>query len=182
MVAGIIAVSIILVALLLWLCFKSKSTKETLTKEKSLYDRLGGVYAIAAVIDHFSNALINNPVVGKNSPNPMLRDWSRNQLDRLPGLKFMRTLWVSDITGGPFKFVSTKPGKCPLSLENVHKNLKISPEEFDAVAQELSRSMDHFSVPKKEQQEVLSAFNAHKGEVTQGYFLNKGKEHAQITC
>lgn len=44
----------------------------------SLYDRLGGVFAIAAVVDHFSDALINNPVVGKASKNPQLADWSKN--------------------------------------------------------------------------------------------------------
>ena len=69
--------------------------------EKSLYERLGGVYAIAAVVDHFSDAIVQNPMVGKNSKNPALRKWHRNNLDRLPGLKFMRTLWVCEVTGGP---------------------------------------------------------------------------------
>ena len=62
--------------------------------EKSLYNRLGGVYAIAAVVDHFSDALINNPIVGKHSKNPALAEWHSKQLARLPGLKFMRTLWL----------------------------------------------------------------------------------------
>src|SRR4030095_6337903 len=60
--------------------------------------------------------------------------------DRLPGLKFMRTLWVCEITGGPFKFSPTKPGKTYLGLEEAHRNFKISPEEFDEVAAELGRS------------------------------------------
>jgi len=38
--------------------------------EKSLYERLGGVFAIAAVVDHFSDAIVQNPIVGKNSKNP----------------------------------------------------------------------------------------------------------------
>jgi hemoglobin len=42
-------------------------------KEKSLYERLGGVFAIAAVVDHFSDALVKNPVVGQKSKNPQLR-------------------------------------------------------------------------------------------------------------
>ena len=37
--------------------------------EKSLYERLGGVFAISAVVDHFSDALVKNPIVGKNSKN-----------------------------------------------------------------------------------------------------------------
>ena len=40
----------------------------------SLYDRLGGVFAIAAVVDYFSDALIKNPIVGQQSQNPRLRD------------------------------------------------------------------------------------------------------------
>jgi hemoglobin len=35
--------------------------------EKSLYERLGGVFAIAAVVDHFSDAVVQNPIVGKTS-------------------------------------------------------------------------------------------------------------------
>ena len=43
--------------------------------EKSLYDRLGGVFAIAAVVDHFSDAVVKNPVVGQKSKNRQLREW-----------------------------------------------------------------------------------------------------------
>ena len=47
-------------------------------QEKSLYDRLGGAFAIAAVVNHFSDALIENPIVGRQSQNPQLRDWHSN--------------------------------------------------------------------------------------------------------
>ena len=137
--------------------------------EASLYERLGGVFAIAAVVDHFSDALIENPAVGRDSPNPQLRDWSRNSLDRLPGLKFMRTLWVCDVSGGPLKFDATRPGSTPLGLEEAHRPLRISPAEFDEVAAELGRTLDHFKVPEREKGEVLAAFAAHKGEVNAGY-------------
>ncbi|HZD61085.1 MAG TPA: group 1 truncated hemoglobin [Anaerolineae bacterium] len=136
---------------------------------KTLYDRLGGVFAIAAVVNDFSDNILENPLVGKESPNPALRDWSNNQLDRLPGLKFMRTLWVCDVAGGPQKFVATRPGHTPLGLENAHRKFRISPEEFDAVAGELARSLDRFGVPEREKNEVLSAFAAHKDEVTEGF-------------
>jgi hemoglobin len=134
----------------------------------SLYDRLGGVFAIAAVVDHFSDALIDNPIVGQGSDNPELRDWHTNSLDRLPGLKFMRTLWVCNVAGGPFTFAATKPGSTPLGLEEAHRELHISPDEFDEVAAELARTLDHFDVPAPEKDEVLGAFAAHKGEVTAG--------------
>ncbi|MDP9813136.1 hemoglobin [Rhizobium tibeticum] len=134
--------------------------------EKSLYERLGGVFAIAAVVDHFSDAVVKNPVVGRESKNPQLREWHTKNLGRLPGLKFMRTLWVCDITGGPFQFTATKPGTTPLGLEEAHKDLRISPVEFDEVAAELARSLDFFKVPEREKSEVLAAFAAHKDEVT----------------
>ena len=66
-----------------------ETTKET-TSEKSLYERLGGVFAIAAVVDHFSDAVVKNPVVGQKSKNPQLREWHTKNLKRLPGLKFLR--------------------------------------------------------------------------------------------
>jgi hemoglobin len=136
--------------------------------EPSLYERLGGVFAIAAVIDHFSDAVIANPAVGRGSNNQALDDWSTNSLDRLSGLKFMRTLWVCNVAGGPFTFAATKPGSTRLGLEEAHRDLRITPEEFDEVAAELGRSLDHFGVPAREKGEVLEAFAAHKGEVTEG--------------
>jgi hypothetical protein len=84
--------------------------------EKSLYERLGGVFAIAAVVDHFSDAVVKNPIVGQKSKNPQLREWHTKNLKRLPGLKFMRTLWVCNVSGGPFQFTATRPGKTPLAL------------------------------------------------------------------
>jgi hemoglobin len=137
--------------------------------EKSLYDRLGGVFAIAAVVDHFSDAVVKNPIVGQESKNPQLREWHTKNLGRLPGLKFMRTLWVCNVSGGPFQFTATKPGTTPLGLEEAHRDLRISPEEFDEVAAELGRTLDFFKVPKPEKAEVLAAFAAHKDEVTAGY-------------
>jgi hemoglobin len=137
--------------------------------ESSLYDRLGGAFAAAAVVDHFSDAVVRNPIVGQTSENPVLREWHTNNLGRLPGLKFMRTLWVCDISGGPQRYAATEPGSTPLGLEEAHRDLKISPDEFDEVAAELSRTLDSFSVPEQEKGEVLAAFAAHKGEVTEGY-------------
>jgi hemoglobin len=137
--------------------------------EKSLYERLGGVFAIAAVVDHFSDAVVKNPIVGQESKNPHLREWHTKNLGRLPGLKFMRTLWVCNVSGGPYQFTATKPGAPPLGLEEAHRDLRISPSEFDEVAAELGRTLDFVKVPKAEKGEVLAAFAAHKDEVTAGY-------------
>jgi hemoglobin len=62
----------------------SAQAKQT-TPEKSLYERLGGVFAIAAVVDHFSDAVVKNPIVGQKSKNPQLRKWHTKNLGRLPG-------------------------------------------------------------------------------------------------
>ena len=137
--------------------------------EKSLYERLGGVFAIAAVVDHFSDAVVKNPIVGQKSKNPQLAEWHTKNLGRLPGLKFMRTLWVCNVSGGPYKYTPTNPGTTPLGLEEAHRDLRISPAEFDEVAAELGRTLDFAKVPKREKAEVLAAFAAHKDEVTAGY-------------
>ena len=137
--------------------------------ESSLYERLGGVFAIAAVVDHFSDAVVANPKVGKLSENPALREWSAEKPERLPGLKWMRTLWVCNVAGGPFEYIPVHPGSTVLGLEEAHRELRISPEEFDEVAAELGRTLDFVGVPEREKSEVLGAFAAHKGEVTEGY-------------
>jgi hemoglobin len=137
--------------------------------EASLYERLGGAFAIAAVVDHFSDAVVKNPIVGQESENPALKEWHTNNLGRLPGLKFMRTLWVCNVAGGPFEYTATKPGSTPVGLEIAHRDLKISPAQFDEVAAELGRTLAVFKVPAQETGEVLAAFAAHKGEVTDGY-------------
>jgi hemoglobin len=136
--------------------------------ESTLYERLGGVFAIAAVVDHFSEAIVQNPIVGQKSENPRLREWHTNNLGRLPGLKFMRTLWVCNVAGGPQHYAATRPGSTSLGLEEAHRDLKISSEEFDEVAAELGRTLDFFEVPEREKDEVLAAFAAHKGEVIEG--------------
>ena len=69
----------------------------------------------------------------------------------------------------PFQFSATRPGQTHLGLENAHRDLQISPDEFDAVARVLTRSLDHFAVPAREKSEVLGAFAAHKNEVTAGW-------------
>ena len=150
--------------------------------EKTLYERLGGVFAIAAVVDHFSDAVVQNPSVGKTSKNEALRQWHTKSLGRLPGLKFMRTLWVCNVAGGPFPYTPTKAGKTKLGLEEAHRDLRISPDEFDEVAAELGRTLDFVKVPQREKVEVLAAFAAHKNEVTQGYMATVASKQAMPTA
>ncbi len=132
-----------------------------MAEEKSLYERLGGIYPITLVVDRFSDEVVDNPKVGKGSPNEALDDWSTNHLDRLPGLKYMRSLWVANVSGGPFEYT----GK---DLGTAHARFHIKPEEFDEVASELRRALEHYGVPEREKEEAMAAFISHKDEVTGG--------------
>lgn len=129
--------------------------------EQSLYERLGGVYAIAAVVDRFSDQILENPMIVNS--NPELKQWhTEDYKTRLPGLKFNRTLWVCAVSGGPYQYTAK-------DLDEAHRRLHISPEVFDEVSAELSRALDFFKVPEREKQEALTAFNAQKADVTAGY-------------
>lgn len=80
--------------------------------EPSLYERLGGIFAIAAVVDRFSDEIIKNP---KLNENPALKAWNENEAaTRLPGLKFGRTQWVAALAGGPYEYTG-------LPLEEAHQ-------------------------------------------------------------
>ncbi len=128
--------------------------------DQSLYERLGGVYAIAAVVDRFSDQLLKNQKIV--NANPQLKEWHTEKYKvRLPGLKFNRTLWVCAVSGGPYQYTAK-------NLHDAHFNLHISPGVFDEVSAELGRTLDYFNVPKREKEEVLAAFNAQKPDVTAG--------------
>ena len=141
-------------------------------QKRSLYDRLGGAYPIALVVNKFSDSLITNRIVGAGSDNPDLDHWhSEEYLTRLPGLKFMRTLWLCSLSGGPFVY----SGK---SLKDAHFHLHIKPFEFDAVAEALSNALDYYNVPMREHDEVMAAFVAQKSDVTAG--SRKGLEERTL--
>ncbi len=125
----------------------------TATTEPTLYERIGGFNAIALVVDRFSDAIVVNPTINQN---PALREY--NESGPLPGLKFMRTLWVCAAAGGPFQYT----GK---DMHNAHAHLHVTSEEFDEVGTEIARALDHYGVPEREKQEVLGAITARKNEV-----------------
>jgi hemoglobin len=129
--------------------------------EPSLYERLGGAYAISAVVDYFSDQLVERRTIAEQNPN--IKDWNENRAaSRLPGLKFLRTLWLCAIAGGPFEYNG-------LPLDDAHFDFHISSSDFDQVAALLADALDHFDVPPREKEEVLGAFEAHKPQVTAGF-------------
>jgi hemoglobin len=120
-------------------------------EQQSLYERLGCVNAIAMVVD--SDAIVGNPNLQRN---PALREW--NESGQLAGLKFMRTLWLCQEAGGPFRYTGKELGAA-------HKDLHITSDEFDEVGAEIASALDHFNVPEREKQEVLATIVARKDEV-----------------
>ena len=124
--------------------------------EPSLYERLGGYFAIAAVVDRFSDEIITNP---KLNENPALKAWNETEAEfRLPGLKFGRTQWVAALAGGPFEYTG-------LPLEEAHKDLHLTAEEFAEVGAEIVRALDYFQVPEREKQELVTAYNTSMQDV-----------------
>ena len=123
---------------------------------ETLYERLGGVNAIAMVVDRFSDEIVKN---AKLNVNPALKEW--NKTNQLACLKFMRTLWLCKAAGGPFEYT----GK---DMAEAHTDLHIKSEEFDEVGAEIAKALDHFKVPEREKQEVLAAIGARKAEVVSG--------------
>ena len=86
------------------------------------------MFAIAAVVDHFSDQLVEKHIIEKNVP---IKEWNAKKAGyRLPGLKFLRTLWVCAIAGGPFQYTG-KP------LGDAHFDFQLSSSEFDEVSKAL---------------------------------------------
>ena len=118
-------------------------------EEPSLYDRLGGIFAISAVVNRFSDEIITNP---KLNENPALKAWNETEAAvRLPGLKFMRTLWIASLAGGPFKYTG-------LPLDEAHQDFHLTDEEFKEVGAEIVRALDYYKVPEREKQELVAAY------------------------
>ncbi|MEW6212187.1 MAG: group 1 truncated hemoglobin, partial [Acidobacteriota bacterium] len=98
-------------------------------KEKSLYERLGGVYAIATVVDDFIERLLVNEVLNSN---PQIRE----ARDRVPkaGLKFQVTALVCQATGGPQVYTGR-------SMKEAHQHLRITEREWKALGDEFKKSL-----------------------------------------
>jgi hemoglobin len=128
--------------------------------EPTLYERIGGIFAIAAVADRFSERVLKNPKIV--DANPELHEWhTKTYHTRLPGLKWARTWWLATVAGGPFEYTGRE-------MRDAHFDFKITPEVFDEVTGELANALDDFGVPEREKGEVLAAFAGEKGEVSAG--------------
>ena len=126
------------------------------TPEPSLYDRVGGIFAIAAVVNRFSDAIIVNP---KLNENPALKAWNETEAEtRLPGLKFGRTQWIAALTGGPYTYTG-------LPLSEAHARFSLTSEEFDEVGAEIVRALEFYGVPEAEKNTLVEAYMLSKPDV-----------------
>ena len=123
------------------------------TLEPSLYDRLGGVYAIASVVDDFIERLLVDDILNANPAIKEARD-----LVPKAGLKFRVTALVCQATGGPQSYTGR-------SMKESHQHLNITEEEWEAMKADFQETLDKFQVPEQEQNELLAIVESTKGEI-----------------
>ena len=123
------------------LAFVYALPRTALAQEKSLYERLGGYDAIAAVVDDFAPKLFADPVVGRRFFG--MSDDSRQ------GFRQKNKNLICKVTGGPCKVISR-------SAAVTHGGLKIKASEFIIVFNHLVDSLNKFKVPEKEMKELLA--------------------------
>ncbi len=132
------------------------STPEQPATELSLYERVGGIFAISAVVNRFSDQIVINP---KLNVNPALHTWNQDEAAiRLPGLKFMRTLWIAALTGGPFQYTG-------LPLHDAHTRFSLTSDEFDEVGAEIVSALTFYGVPERELKQLVDAYMLSKPDV-----------------
>jgi hemoglobin len=122
-------------------------------KENSLYDRLGGVYPIAAVVDDFIDRLLVNETL---NANPAI-DAARKRVPAA-GLKFHVTALVCEVTGGPCKYTGR-------DMKTAHEKLGITQREWDAMVADFRKTLNQFKVPVKEQEELIQIVGATKKDI-----------------
>jgi len=120
---------------------------------KALYDRLGGVYNIAAVVDDFIERLLVNHTL---NANPAINA-ARAHVPKA-GLKFQVTALVCEATGGPCKYTGR-------AMKESHQKLNITEREWQAMVVDLRRTLDKFKVPAREQEELIIIVGSTKKDI-----------------
>ena len=121
----------------------------------SLYERLGGVYSIATVVDDFIERLLANRTLNANPAINAARA-------RVPkaGLKFHVTSLVCAATGGPCSYAGR-------SMRDAHEQLDITPAQWDAMVADFKATLDKFKIPHREQQELIAIVDTTKNDIVQ---------------
>jgi hemoglobin len=124
--------------------------------EESLYDRLGGTYAIAGAVDVLVDRLFANVSVNANEGVHAHHGNPANA----PGYKFLVTAWSIEAAGGPKCY----PGR---DMVKTHDELHINDEQFDAVALEIASTLNFLGVPAAEHKEFMEIIERYRSEVVQ---------------
>jgi hemoglobin len=132
------------------------TSTETPAEQTSLYERLGGVFAIATVVDDFIDRIMADPIL---NANPKVAEAHH----RVPpaGFKYLATEMVCWAAGGPQIYT----GK---SMRDSHEHLDITESEWQAFLADFQASLDKFSVPAAEQQELFAIVDSTKADIVLG--------------
>jgi hemoglobin len=120
---------------------------------QALYDRLGGVYSIATVVDDFIERLLVNDTL---NANPAINQ-ARARVPKA-GLKFQVTALVCEVTGGPCKYTGR-------AMKESHQKLNITEAEWQAMVVDFRKTLDRFEVPAREQAELIAIVGSTKSDI-----------------
>lgn len=119
----------------------------------SLFERLGGVYHIAAFVDDFIDRVMDDPAL---NANPRV-DEAHHKVSRA-GFKYLVTEMVCWAAGGPQHYT----GK---SMRESHEHLQITAAEWEAFLLDLQASFEKFQVPQRERDELLAIVQSTRGDI-----------------
>lgn len=136
--------------------FQKQEANMTTAGQPSLYERLGGIYAIAAVVDDFVERIMVDP---RLNANPLV-DEAHHKVPKA-GFKYLVTEMVGWATGGPQKYT----GK---SMRESHEHLKITAGEWDAFMEDFRTTLDKFQVPAAEQGELFAIVESTYADIVLG--------------
>jgi hemoglobin len=119
----------------------------------TLYQRLGGVYSIATVVDDFIDRIMTDP---RLNVNPAVDEAHH----RVPpaGFKYLVTEMVCWAAGGPQQYTGR-------SMADTHRDLHISAQEWVAFVDDLQQTLDKFKVPALEQSELHAIVQSTYGDI-----------------
>ena len=120
---------------------------------RSLYDRLGGAYSIAVVVDDFIDRIMGDP---RLNANPRVGEAHHRVSPE--GFKYYVTEQVCWAAGGP----QTYSGR---SMADLHRDLLISNAEWDAFMDDFDQTLTKFDVPERERGELVAIIESTKSDI-----------------
>jgi hemoglobin len=121
--------------------------------QPTLYERLGGVYSIATVVDDFIDRVMSD---ARLNANPAV-DEAHHKVPPA-GFKYLATEMVCWATGGPQKYTGR-------SMADTHRHLNITPQEWEAFMDDFQQTLDKFKVPAAEQAELRAIVQSTYGDI-----------------